>query len=49
LSAPAISNGADGLSLRHRVSPITGKYKGKQVIDVDKKIIKKAAKKAKQK
>lgn len=49
LSAPAISNGPDGLNLRHRVSPITGKYKGKQVIDVEKKIIKKAAKKSKQK
>ena len=35
LSEPAVSNESkDGAHLRHRVSPITGKYKGEQVIEV---------------
>lgn len=43
LSAPAISIEAkDGAHLRHRVSPITGKYKGKQVLDLTKKESKQA-------
>ncbi len=38
LSAPAVSNEAqDGPHLRHRVSPITGKYKGEQFMDLSKK------------
>ena len=44
LTAPAISNGADGLAHRHRVSPVTGKYKGVQVIDMTKGESKKEAK-----
>ena len=45
LSAPSVSNEAqDGAHLRHRVSPITGKYKGEQVLDLTKKEIKLAAK-----
>ncbi len=46
LSEPALSNDAqDGVHLRHRVSPTTGKYKGEQVIDLAKKDAKKALKK----
>ena len=37
LEKPAITNDNDGKHLRHRVSPITGKYKGTQVIDLTKK------------
>jgi len=38
LSEPSISDNAqDGINLRHRVSPITGKYKGRQVLNVAKK------------
>jgi ribosomal protein L32 len=37
LSKPTIANDADGKHLSHRVSPITGKYKGKTVINVIKK------------
>jgi ribosomal protein L32 len=38
LSEPAVSNDAkDGAHLRHRVSPITGKYKGEQVLNLSKK------------
>lgn len=45
LTAPAISNGpTDGLAHRHRVSPITGKYKGVQVLDMTKGEAKKTAK-----
>ncbi len=42
LSAPAVSMEAkDGAHLRHRVSPITGKYKGEQYLDLSKKNAKK--------
>jgi ribosomal protein L32 len=35
LSEPAVSIDAkDGAHLRHRVSPITGKYKGEQVLNI---------------
>lgn len=45
LSAPAVSNEAqDGPHLRHRVSPVTGKYKGEQFMDLSKKENKKAEK-----
>lgn len=45
LSEPAVSNDSqDGAHLRHRVSPVTGKYKGAQVIDLSKKEAKAAAK-----
>lgn len=44
LSKPAATRDAGGLALRHRVSPITGTYKGKQIIDVSKKTSKKNAK-----
>jgi ribosomal protein L32 len=38
LSEPAVSNESkDGAHLRHRVSPVTGKYKGEQVLEVNKK------------
>lgn len=48
LSAPAVSNEAkDGVHLRHRVSPITGKYKGEQVLDFSKKEMKKSERAAK--
>ena len=34
LSEPAVSNDAkDGVHLRHRVSPVTGKYKGEQILN----------------
>ena len=46
LARRAISNeSVDGLHLRHRVSPITGKYKGEQVLDLSKKVEKKLSKK----
>ncbi len=46
LSEGAISNEAkDGLHLRHRVSPVTGKYKGEQVLDLSKKVEKNLSKK----
>lgn len=50
LSEPALTTDKKGLPhLRHRVSPITGKYKDRQVIDVDKKVQKKQAKSVKKK
>lgn len=36
LTEANISNDQDGKHLGHRVSPITGKYKGKEVISVSK-------------
>lgn len=39
---PAIAKDADGVHLRHRASKTTGKYKGQEVINVTKKIEKKA-------
>lgn len=38
LEKPAITRdqGSGGLALRHRVSPITGTYKGKKVIELSK-------------
>lgn len=39
-SAMTLDN-QDGKHLRHRVSPISGTYKGKQVINVTKKLNKK--------
>lgn len=45
LSKPAISKDSDGnVHLRHRVSPTSGKYKGRQVIDVQKKVLKRESK-----
>lgn len=45
LSAPAITSEKGGaLNLRHRVSPVSGTYRGRQVIDVEKKIEKTIAK-----
>ncbi|HRY31114.1 MAG TPA: 50S ribosomal protein L32 [Candidatus Paceibacterota bacterium] len=45
LSKPALTRDQNGaLSLRHRVSPISGMYKGKQVLDLTKKLTKKAKK-----
>lgn len=42
---PALSKDEKGtIHVRHRASPITGAYKGKQVIDVDKKAMKKQSK-----
>jgi ribosomal protein L32 len=50
LSEAAISNDAqDGLHMRHRVSPITGKYKGEQVLDLNKKVSKKSETKEEEK
>jgi ribosomal protein L32 len=47
LSEPAVSNDAkDGAHLRHRVSPITGKYKGEQILNTTAKVSKKAEEKA---
>ncbi len=38
LSEPALSiDKQDGVHLRHRVSPITGKYKGSQILEIVKK------------
>lgn len=34
--------------LRHRMNPVTGTYRGRQVVDVDAKLAKKAAKRAAQ-
>jgi ribosomal protein L32 len=42
LSKPAITRDSGGLALRHRVSPVTGTYKGKQIIDVNKKATKRS-------
>lgn len=36
LTKPAMTRDSGGLALRHRVSPVTGTYKGKQVINVGK-------------
>lgn len=42
LSEPSISiNKEDGIHQRHRVSPITGKYKGTQVLEIKNKVNKK--------
>jgi ribosomal protein L32 len=32
--------------IRHRANPVTGKYRGRQVLDVDKKLVKRAKKEA---
>ncbi len=45
LVAPAVTASADGVAMRHRVSPTTGKYRGRQVVDVERKLAKKIAKK----
>lgn len=46
LVAPAVTmSSVDGVSRRHRVSPVTGKYRGRQVVNVEKKLDKKIAKK----
>jgi len=45
LKNPALVNDADGVHMKHRVSPATGKYKGREVVNVSKKIEKKLAKK----
>lgn len=34
LEKPALVKDGDGLHMRHRVSPTTGMYKGKQVLNV---------------
>lgn len=45
LSKPALTRDQNGaISLRHRASPVSGMYKGKQVLDVNKKLAKKAKK-----
>jgi len=45
LSKPAMTRDQAGhVSLRHRVSPTSGSYKGRQVIDFNKKLAKKAKK-----
>ncbi len=45
LTKPAMTRDQSGsLSLRHRVSPISGTYRGRQVINVTKKLEKKAKK-----
>lgn len=45
ITSPAITKDEKGgVHLRHRVSPTTGMYKGKQVLDVSKKAVKKAEK-----
>lgn len=42
---PTLSTDEKGtMHVRHRVSPTSGIYKGRQVLDVDKKVMKKAAK-----
>lgn len=42
LSEPSISiNKEDGINQRHRVSPVTGKYKGTQVLEIKNKVNKK--------
>ena len=46
---PALVTDADGVHARHRVSPTTGKYKGREIIDVTKKIEKKALAKQQEK
>lgn len=43
-SAVVLDKSTNVPSLRHRVSPIDGKYKGKQVLNVTKKADKKLAK-----
>jgi large subunit ribosomal protein L32 len=50
LSAPALTTDKETGTphMRHRASPITGKYRGRQVIDVDKKIAKKESKRVEQ-
>lgn len=46
VSEPALTTDEKGnVHLRHRVSPTTGMYKGRQVLDVEKKIVKNAEKK----
>ncbi len=45
LSKPALTHDQSGNAyIRHRASPVTGMYKGRQVIDVNKKLVKKAKK-----
>ena len=46
LAKPALTTEKDSeaVHLRHRVSPETGKYRGRQVIDVEKKLEKKESK-----
>lgn len=48
VDAPAISHEGEAKvpHLRHRASAVTGTYRGRQVLDVDKKLAKKAAKQA---
>ena len=48
---PALSKDKDSgvIHLRHRASSITGKYKGRNVLNVEKKTIKKAKKESKEK
>ena len=45
IDKPAMaSDKKDGKHLSHRVSPITGTYKGQKVLDVEKKALKQAQK-----
>lgn len=45
LSAPALTKDEKGgLHLRHRVSPETGLYRGRKVLDIESKALKKQAK-----
>lgn len=45
LSKPALAHDENGNPyIRHRANPVTGVYKNRQVIDVNKKIVKKAKK-----
>jgi large subunit ribosomal protein L32 len=48
---PTLSKDKEGgtVHLRHRASSVTGKYKGRSVIDVEKKAIKKAKKESEKK
>jgi len=46
IGTPATTTGSGSIALRHRVSPVDGTYKGKEIIDVKTKIEKKATKKA---
>jgi len=48
VDAPALSHEGEANvpHLRHRANPTTGTYRGRQVIDVEKKLAKKAAKQA---
>lgn len=45
LEKPALTRDQNGaVALRHRVSPVSGTYKGRQILDVNKKLAKKARK-----